>query len=169
MDNFALRSFDFLGGQNAPPASDGVGVRLLYRCELCQRIWLQDGKRIALDLQDAQIQELAQELTADVAQLPASTCRLCLYRAGGAAIEIDEYGKGHGFGVSWECQQPTLVHALFSLYSHDWVAKQADPEALLPDIVTRPEKMRAVLAWFVESLPPRQVHPLNRDMLLLFT
>ncbi len=162
-----LRSFAFLGGQHAPRASDGVGIRILYRCGACQRVWLQDGKRIALDLQETQIQALAHDLAADLEHLPAATCRLCLYRAGGGAIEIDEYGNGAGFGFSWECPRPTLVHALLTIHSHDWLEQIADSAAQLPDIVTQPEKMRAVLAWFVELLPPRRVHLLDPAMLVL--
>ena len=167
--DFTLRSFDVLGGQNAPLASDGVGLRVLYRCGACGRIWFQDGKRIALDLQEPQIQVLAQELNADLAHLPGATCRLCLYHLGGGSIEIDEYGKGAGFGFSWECSHPVLVHALLTIHSHNWLAKLSGPEGLLPDIVTQPEKMRAVLAWFVERLPPlpRQFHRLSREMCLL--
>ncbi|HEU5382294.1 MAG TPA: hypothetical protein VFV38_43320, partial [Ktedonobacteraceae bacterium] len=58
-----LRSFDILGGQNAPLASDGVGVRVLYRCQLCERIWLQDGKSTLLDLRPDQVERFAQELS----------------------------------------------------------------------------------------------------------
>ena len=44
------------------------------------------------------------------AQVPACTCRVCLYRAGGGAIEIDEYGRGAGFGFGWEYPSPHLMH-----------------------------------------------------------
>src|SRR5260370_5267332 len=39
-----------LGGQSAPLTRDGQGRRVLFRCASCQRIWLQDGSRVAFDL-----------------------------------------------------------------------------------------------------------------------
>src|SRR5581483_2928400 len=93
-----LRSFDFLGGQDAPPASDGVGVQVLYRCPVCQRIWLQDGSSVILDLRPDQVEFLARHVSADLARLPTSPCRLCVWRTGGASISIDEYQQGKEFG-----------------------------------------------------------------------
>ena len=159
-----LRSFAFLGGQHAPRAGDGIGIKVLYRCDRCQRIWFQDGKRIALDLKNAELEQRARELSADLAQLPASTCRLCLYRLGGGATEIDEYGKGRGFGFSWEYPAPHLIHAMVSVNSLTWL-QQTHPTAQLPDVVTRPDLMRAVLAWFVELLPPQTFRLLDPRVL----
>lgn len=158
MDTF--RSFDFLGGQRAPRASDGVGVRVLYRCGSCQRVWLQDGKRVILELEDTQVQALAREIVADLARLPMLTCRLCLFRAGGGAIEADEYGQGMGFGFSWECPAPHPLHALLTMFSQRWLCRLSDPSALVPDVVTRPHRMRAVLAWFEQCQFPAQSWPL---------
>ncbi len=158
-------SFDFLGGQSAPRASDGVGIRLLYRCNVCQRIWLQDGKRVVPELDDRQLQELSHTLQAPLDRLPASTCRLCLLRAGHGAIEMDEYGQGMGFGFSWECPQPHLVHAMLTILSPRWLARQSDPAGSLPDVVRHPQKMRAVLTWLTQCPCPRQYHVLERPML----
>src|SRR5512146_486819 len=162
-----FRSCDFLGGQQAPRASDGIGIKLLYRCPSCQRIWLQDGSRIHLDLGEDQVAALAQEVSADLAALPAGTCRLCLYRAGGGAIEVDEYGKGAGYGFSWECPAPQVTHAIVTMLSSRWLARLTHPRATLPDVVTRPQTMRAVLAWFVELLPPQRLNVLDPDLLQL--
>ena len=157
-----LRHFDFLGGQRVPRASDGVGKKILYRCGACQRIWLQDGARITLELAEAQVQALARELgAADLASLPVSPCRLCLYRTGGGVTEIDEYGKGKGFGWSWEYLFPHPIHALLTVTSTQWLRNVADVSLTLPDVVTRPRTMRAVLAWFVELEPPHQVQRLD--------
>lgn len=163
-----LRSLGSLGGQRAPRAADGVGIKLLYRCQSCQRIWLQDGRQITLELEAPQIQALARELSADLDRLPASTCRLCLYRAGGGAVEVDEYGQGQGFGFNWECPHPSPVHALLTVLSRDWLRQLPDQASSLPDIVTHPERMRAILAWFRELLPPRQYCPLDRTILQEF-
>lgn len=157
----SFRSFDFLGGQRAPRASDGVGVRVLYRCESCQRVWLQDGKQVELELEDAQVQALAQELAADLARLPTLTCRLCLFRAGGGAIEADEYGQGMGFGFSWEFPAPHALHALLTMFSRRWLSRLRDPSALLPDVITRPQRMRAVLTWFAHCSLPARSWPLE--------
>lgn len=136
-----LRSFDILGGQRAPLASDGVGVRVLYRCQVCERIWLQDGKSALLDLRPDQVERLAQELSADLAQLPASTCRPCLWRTGGGSVDIDEYGGGEGFGFCWEIPRPLVIHATSSILS----AKEVLRWESQPDVLTKPEKLRAIL------------------------
>ncbi|HEU5377136.1 MAG TPA: hypothetical protein VFV38_17025 [Ktedonobacteraceae bacterium] len=162
-----IRSCDFLGGQQAPRASDGIGIKLLYRCTSCQRIWLQDGSRIHLDLGEDQVVALAREVSADLAALPACTCRLCLSRTGGGAIEVDEYGKGAGYGFSWECPAPQATHAIVTMLSCSWLSRQTDPRATLPDVVTRPKTMRAVLAWFVELLPPPHLSMLDPGLLQL--
>jgi hypothetical protein len=81
-------------------------------------------------------------------------------------VEIDEYGKGAGFGLSWECPSPHLIHALLTILPQHWLARLTDPSASLPDVMTRPEKMRAVLAWFTELLPPRQFRLLDRAVLV---
>lgn len=139
-------------------------MKLLYRCDACQRIWLQDGKRCNLDLGENQVAEIAREVSADLAMLPTCTCRVCLYRAGGGAIEIDEYGKGAGFGFSWEYPSPHLMHAMVTIVSSHWLSRQADPRATLPDIVTRPKKMRAVLIWFAELSSPPSLSALDPDL-----
>ncbi|HEU5381516.1 MAG TPA: hypothetical protein VFV38_39350 [Ktedonobacteraceae bacterium] len=157
----AFRSLDFLGGQRAPRAADGVGVRVLYRCGSCQRVWLQDGKQVELELEEAQVQALAQELAADLTRLPTLTCRLCLFRAGGGAIEADEYGQGMGFGFSWEFPAPRPVHALLTMFSRRWLSRLRDPSALLPDVITRPQRMRAVLTWFAHCSLPARSWPLE--------
>ena len=160
-----LRSFAFLGGQSVPRARDGVGRKLLYRCNTCQRIWLQDGKQVTLELDTLQIQALVRELSADLDRLPTSTCRLCLYRVGAGAVEVDEYGQGEGFGFSWECPHPSPVHAMLTVLSRDWLRQLPDRASSLPDIVTHPGRMRAILAWFRELPPPRQCCPLDRVIL----
>lgn len=145
-----LRSLDLLGGQRAPLASDGVGVRLLHRCDNCQRIWLQDGKSAILDLQAEQIQRFAQELSANLDCLPHTMCRMCLWRKGGGSISIDEYDRGEGFGLCWEIPSPLVIHATSAILS---------PEGALalesrPDVLTQKEKLCAVLRSIKEAHPP---------------
>lgn len=87
--------------------------------------------------------------------------RLCLFGAGGGAIEADEYGQGMGFGFSWEFPAPRPVHALLTVFSRRWLSRQRDPSALLPDVITRPQRMRAVLAWFAHCPLPARSWPLE--------
>ncbi len=148
------RILPFFGGQSAPLTSDGMGRRVLFRCASCQRIWLQEGRRVVLDLSDLQLQTIVQELSADVTQLPPATCRFCVFQHGTGAFEIDEYGKGQGFGLSWECPDP-LVHTMGAIMSQQWMARQMRPA--VPDIVTAPVTLRKVLRWFKETRLPRQV------------
>ena len=154
------------GDQKTPRASDGVGIKRLNRCPACQRIWLQDGPNSALELSPDRLQTLAHELQADLNHLPQATCRLCLYRAGYGATEIDEYGQGKGFGFSWEYVQPEPLHAMLTILSLPWLQRQHQA-AILPNVVTHPQTMRAVLSWFVELLPPSRVVPLPGEMLTL--
>lgn len=152
-----LRSLDVLGGQHAPLASDGVGVRILYQCRICQRIWLQDGKSAILDLHPEQVQHFAQALSADVAQLPASTCRLCLWRDGGGSVDIDEYGLGEGFGLCWEIPRPLIIHASSAMLSPTEALRWESQ----PDVLTQPEKLRAVLRSVKDAPLPSDIQMLD--------
>lgn len=136
-----LRSFDWLGGQCAPLASHGTGVRILYRCPDCQRIWLQDGRSVILDVTAEQVARLAREVRADPNHLPASACRLCLWKNGNGVISVDEYGAGEGFGICWEIRQPVLIHAISALQSQ----KIAACFDIHPDVLTQVSTFRAVL------------------------
>ncbi len=158
MDFFdkTLRAFDSLGGQTAPLASDGRGVQILCQCRKCQRIWLQDGKSALLDLNPEQVQHFAHVLHADLDHLPLFTCRMCLWREGGGAISIDEYGRGAGFGVCWELPHPTVIHAISAIQSQ----KQGQRLASLPDVVTQKEQLLAVLSFLKEAQPPENIHQL---------
>jgi hypothetical protein len=151
-----LRSFDFLGGQHAPPASSGIGVQLLYRCPVCQRIWLQDGSSVILDLRPEQVQSFAQQLSADLTRLPASLCRPCVWRTGGVSIEIDEYHQGESFGLSWEILRPVVLHAISALLS----SKAASMWESHPDVLTRHEKLRAVLHAITQVARPQHIQRL---------
>jgi hypothetical protein len=156
------RLLSFLGGQSAPRATDGIGRKLLCRCPACQRIWLQDGKLAHLDVPESQLVHIAQELSADLEHLPLLTCRLCLWRAGKGAVCMDEYAGGRGYGLCWELPDP-LIHAQSSVLSLDWI-RQADPGMDKPDIITRPDLLRAVLHWMSQTPPPRQYWPLDRSL-----
>lgn len=148
-----LRSFEHLGGQSAPLASNGVGVRVLYRCDLCHRLWLQDGKTAILDLSAEQVQTVATAVSADLEHLPVTTCRLCLWRTGGNAVNIDEYDRGEGFGFCWEIVHPLILHATSAILSQ----KAASQRESRPDVLTRPAKLRAVLHKVTQAQLPRQM------------
>lgn len=153
----AQRVLAFLGGQKAPPATTGVGRRVLYRCPNCQRIWYQDGPKIHLDLDASEQARLVQELSAHLEALPPATCRVCLWREARGVVEIDEYGSkdgdGKGFGFSWEAPEPIGAHLMAAIVSCSWLGQQTRLES---DIVTSPRRLRAVLHWFVKTthLPP---------------
>ena len=152
-----LRSFAILGGQNAPQASDGVGVRILHRCRNCQRIWLQDGKSVILDLRPEQVQHFAQELSADLEHLPISICRACLWRTGGGSVGIDEYGQGEGFGFCWEIPRPVVIHATSAILSRK-CARSLESQ---PDVLTQPEKLRAILRSVKDASLPHRIESLD--------
>ena len=151
-----VRSFDLFGGQRAPLASGGVGVRILYRCPTCQRIWLQDGKSVVLDADAEQVARFAQECRADLEQLPQLACRLCLWKNGGGSVSIDEYGGGDGFGFCWEIPQPAVIHATSAILS----AKKAHLSDSRPDVLTQPEKLRAVVLAGQAAALPQQIQSL---------
>lgn len=151
------RIFDFLGGQSAPVSSDGIGRQLLHRCPLCQRVWLQDGKSLLLDLRPEQIQHFAQKLSADLDHLPSAICRVCLWQKRGGAVEIDEYGQGAGFGFSWEIPHPLVIHALSAILSQTELLRDAKP-----DVVTQREKLLAVLRDLKDAHPPRTIQFLDQ-------
>jgi hypothetical protein len=146
------RILQFLGGQSASISSSGSGRRVLYRCPSCNRIWLQDGPRWQFDLKGHELTQLVQELSANLDILPAATCRLCLFQRATGAVEIDEYGSkdgdGKGFGVNWEAPEPIGAHLLATIVARSWLARQT---SLVPDIVTTPKRLRAVLRWLVET------------------
>jgi hypothetical protein len=158
MDFFekTLRSFDVLGGQSAPPASDGLGVQALYRCQGCQRIWLQDGKSSILDLRPEQVQHFAQTLGADLGNLPPSNCRICLWLRGGSLVSIDEYSQGEGFGFCWEIHRPVVIHAISAIQSQKGLERWDS----MPDVVTQPEKLSAVLRFLKGAEPPQHIRQL---------
>jgi hypothetical protein len=154
--DFTEQLSDLLGGQQAPRASDGIGFRILYECQVCQRVWLRDGKTDLLEMSPEQIQQIALELSADLSCLPRVTCRPCLWRAGGGSVEIDQYGGGEGFGWYWEIPHPIVLHASSAILSERCVR---DKETL-PELLTHPQKMRSVLQ-VVKDLPfPRRFNAL---------
>lgn len=155
MDFFdkTLRSFDILGGQNAPPASDGIGVQTLYRCRRCHRIWLQDGQSAILDLSTEQVQHFTLALHADLGNLPLATCRICLWLHGGGSVSIDEYSQGEAFGFCWEIPHPVVIHAVSVIQSQ----KGLDQWESMPDVLTQKEKLYAVLCVLKEAQLPQNI------------
>ncbi len=142
MDFFEqLSSLHMLGEQQVQPASDGVGFRMLYQCQVCERIWLQDGRSAILDVNAEQLQRFAQELSANLTHLPRVMCRLCLWRTGGGSVEIDQYSSGEGFGFYWEVPRPMILHASSAILS----AQCARATETVPELLTRQDILRAVL------------------------
>lgn len=165
------RVLKLLGGQAAPPASSGLGRRVLYRCPACLRVWYQDGPRRLLDLDERQLAQLVQELSANLEALPSATCRLCLWQNVGCVVEIDEYGSkdgdGRGFGLNWEAPEPVGAHLLATIVSLTWLGRQTRLE---PDILTTPTRFRAVLRWLVETTHfPLLAHLTEADSAALAT
>jgi len=148
-----LRALDILGGQRAPRASSGSGFQILHHCPVCHRVWLRDGRTDILDLRSEQIQHLAQQLSADLLRLPKVFCRMCLWRTGHGAVEIDQYESGEGFGFCWEIPKPLVLHATCALLSP---LGRLNPLSL-PEILTQFEKLRAVLQAMTEVSAPQQI------------
>ena len=148
-----LRSLEALGGQSAPPASDGLGVQALYRCPRCQRIWLQDGKSSILDLRPEQVQHFASALGADLGHLPPSTCRICVWLHGGGSVSIDEYDQGEGFGLYWEVHRPVVIHAVSAIQTR----KAVEAGESMPDFPTHEGKLHAALRYLKEAAPPPNI------------
>jgi hypothetical protein len=143
-----LYTFDILGGQQAPRASDGIGFRILYQCRVCERVWLRDGKTDLLDMNPEQIHQMALELSANLAHLPRVTCRPCLWRTGGGSVEIDQYGSGEGFGFYWEIPRPVILHASSAILSEQCVRTKET----VPELLTRQEILRSMLQT-VKDIP----------------
>lgn len=150
--------------QSAPPSLDNTGRRVLFVCDHCGRRWLQDGGRYTLELSAAQVQALAQELAADLEQLPRATCRICAAQRGGE-LNIDEYltpaGPIFSYGFSYEGSEPAGMHLLCSILN---VKLGASLRGRAPraGVVTDFQLCRAVMAW-LEQLPmPAPYHPLDR-------
>ncbi|MBO0782017.1 MAG: hypothetical protein J2P37_24620 [Ktedonobacteraceae bacterium] len=101
-DTTTRRVLAGLGQQSAPPSLYGHGRRVLYRCPTCQYPWFMDGPQTWLRPTSDELTSLAQELGADLSQLPRATCRLCALAAERGILEIDEYGEGKGgYGWNW--------------------------------------------------------------------
>jgi hypothetical protein len=140
-----------LFGQRLSPASGGPGTRILYRCPDCGRPWLLDGAQILLRLEDQQIRQQAFELGADLAHLPTSTCRLCLFRHGLGSFEVDEYGSEGciGYGINWEAAEPVGAHLQASILAENALSRS--PTSPQSHLVSNPRRARAVLTWLSED------------------
>jgi hypothetical protein len=147
----------FLGGQKASTASDGSGIRILYRCHLCQRVWLQDGKAAILDLKDEQIKHFASVLHANLHHLPHSVCRICLWFHQTGAVSIDEYSQGESFGFCWEIPQPIVIHAISAIQSK----KGAEQWESRAGVLTQTKKLLAILSFLKDAPLPQPISELS--------
>src|SRR5215469_12624643 len=101
----ATRIRHILHGQRAPQTSTTWGRRVLFRCSFCGQPWLMDGPHFHVDLEWATLCQIAEELGADLADLPAAPCSSCAKTHAHFRIDRDEYvtadGRllGYGFNV----------------------------------------------------------------------
>lgn len=157
-EDYAARVRAILTGQRAPEAASG-GRRVLWRCPVCGKPWLQDGARVELALSGERLATLAGELLADTATLPYATCRVCGATHAIGELSIDEYGAGVGYGFSWEGLDG--AHMLGTVLSADYMtAQRSAPRA---GIVTRPATCRAVLAWLATLKTPTEYRRMTPD------
>jgi hypothetical protein len=158
---YQTRVSQILGGQLAQQSA--AGVRALFRCNVCGRVWLQDpvvsqGSHVVLSESDRDT--LAIELGANLAVLPYATCRICTALHGIGELAIDEYGHGQGYGLSWEGTDPPGAHILATFLSTPWISKLGGTPPV-PGVVTQPSRMRALFAW-LEHLPaPSSYSPVS--------
>jgi len=157
-----------LGGQEAP-LIDGQR-HILSRCPRCQCTWVQRGPSQDLHLSQDDLAAWATRLHADLAHLPARTCRPCQIRALGGEFALDEYidassGAITGYGASWEQALPA-EHFLVIGVLADWLARQ--DTIPVPSVVTSPALARTVLLTLMELSAP-QVQPLPSLMRALLT
>lgn len=154
------RVLDFLGGQTAPRSPHGMGRRVLYQCNRCHNIWLQDGTQTQQVVGEDEVRAVAELLSADPSHLPEATCRSCVLALGKGVVEIDQYGGGgEGFGFNWECE-PLHAHFFATIASLAWLKTSPD---LIPDVVSSPSKVRALLHWLSESTAFPHVHTISQD------
>src|SRR5260370_39597028 len=105
-----------LHGQHAPQSSTGWGRRALFQCPVCGWPWLMDVPRSQADLDQAMLRQIAEELSADLADLPASPCSVCAQAQAHARFRIDrdEYvtpnGRLVGYGFNVEGDEPPGAH-----------------------------------------------------------
>lgn len=132
--------------QAAPPSTHG-GVVALWRCNLCGRPWLADGPHAYLRLTADELAQAVERTHADLAALPYATCALCTAQSIGE-IALDEYGRGMGYGLSWEGPPPTSPHLILTValasFLNDAARQGRPPHA---GIVTRPALCRTCLDW----------------------
>ncbi len=130
--------------QALAPASDG-GVVALWRCNVCGLPWLADGPHAYLRLDGEELAQAVKRTHADLAALPYATCRLCGLQGVGE-INIDEYGKGQGYGLSWEGAPPIYPHMLITAVSQAYLETSArrgqEPRA---GVVTQFPRCRACI------------------------
>ena len=156
-DEYQARIRAMMGGQTAPASAHG-GVRLLYRCPMCGRAWLMDGAQERLRLDESELGQLAQELGADLGALAYATCRLCGGVHGIGEINLDEYGRGLGYGLSWEGSEPTRAHLLGVAIRLDHLRRSPGASA---GVVTDFSTCRAWLAWLARLDAPAMYHPID--------
>jgi hypothetical protein len=117
-----------------------------------------DGSQAHLRLSDEELTRYAQELGANVATLPYATCRLCGGVHGLGEIGIDEYGRGAGYGLSWEGVEPTGAHLLGAVIRLDYLQRASNPHS---NVVTDYPKCRAWLAWLARLDAPQAYHAIT--------
>jgi hypothetical protein len=147
-------------GQTVPPASSGVGKQVLYRCPMCQHLWLQDGYQVRQRLSPEEITTQVLRLSVDQTRLPLATCRLCLFQAGSGAFEFDEYRETSiiGYGINWEAAEPVGAHAQATILAESSMRPQ-----MVPDVVRDPKLARAVLTWLHQARVFPCVHVLDEQ------
>lgn len=162
--------------QRAPLAPQGVSRIVLYRCPLCGYPWLMQGDQPRLRMDDATLAFWVARLQANLQQLPPAVCRLCGFAQGTGILQVDEYGQGKAYGLTWEAETPQGAHLFAFITGMRWLERVQTAGTLaraLSPVVLAPRTYAAVLRWLADELGTRStfacVHVLTAQDSQAFT
>jgi hypothetical protein len=164
----AARVRHILHGQHAPQASTSWGRRVLFQCPFCGRPWLMDGPHFQVDLEQATLRQIAEELGADLAELPKAPCSTCAKAHARFRIDRDEYvtadGRLMGYGFNVEGDDPPGAHFVALVQPADDLQRHLtlglDVQAHVP---VHTDQERQTWAWLAQLAPPLAADAYYRD------
>ncbi len=155
-------------GQRAPQSSTGQGRKALFQCPFCGHPWLMDGPRSLVGLEEAALQQLADELGANRLDLPQAPCPPCARTQARYRIDRDEYvtvdGRLAGYGFNVEGDEPAGAHFVALVHNLDeFVRHRARGLDTRAHVVAHPEQERLVWAWLAPLAVPPASDRYERD------
>jgi hypothetical protein len=164
----AARVRHVLHGQHAPQSSIGWGRRALFQCRVCGRPWLMDGPRSQVDLDQAMLRQIAEELSADLADLPKAPCSTCAQAHAQFRIDRDEYvtpnGRlvGYGFNVEGD-DPPGALFVVLVQHADELLRHLTCGLELRPHVPVHTDQERQTWAWLARLTPPPAADQYYRD------